>query len=140
MSASPAATPVTAPLALTIATLLLDEDQLAALVTDCVVLSDEVAVAENWEVAPAKGADPDTATETTVGAGDCVLTTGEGAGGDGEPPTQASSSQPAATPAHTTAPQRAAHLNGPTNPMIRREGRVLAPEQSAGRRSWRAVL
>jgi hypothetical protein len=47
MSASPAATPVTAPLALTLATLLFDEDQLATLVTDCVVPSDEVAVAEN---------------------------------------------------------------------------------------------
>ena len=37
-------TPVTAPLALTLATLLFDEDQLAAFVTDCVVPSDSVVV------------------------------------------------------------------------------------------------
>jgi hypothetical protein len=103
MSATPAATPVTAPLALTVATLLFDEDQAAVFVTDCVVASDKVAVAENWVVAPARGADPETATETTAGA-DCVLTTGEGAAVDGELPVQAWSSQPAATPAIMTAP------------------------------------
>jgi hypothetical protein len=112
MSASPAATPVTAPLALTLATLLSDEDQLAASVIDCVVPSDKVAVAENWVVAPARGADPETATETTVGA-DGVLTTGEGAAVDGGVFAQAASSHPAAT-ANMTAPQRAAHLNGIT--------------------------
>ena len=65
-SASPAATPVTTPRALTLATLLFDDDQLARVVTDGVVPSDKVAVAENWAVAPARGADPETATETTV--------------------------------------------------------------------------
>src|SRR5580765_7220124 len=109
MSALPTATPVTAPLALTLATLLFDEDQLARLVTDCVVASDKVAVAENWMVAPATGADPETATETTVGA-DGVVPTGEGAGGDGEF-AQASSNQPAAAAAIMTAAERAAHLN-----------------------------
>ena len=52
MSASPAATPVTAPLAVTVAAALFDEDQLAVLVTDTVVPSDNVAVAENCVVVP----------------------------------------------------------------------------------------
>ena len=47
MSASPAATPVTAPMALTMAAALFDEDQVAMLVTDTVVPSANVAVAEN---------------------------------------------------------------------------------------------
>ena len=49
---------------------------------------------------------------------DCVLTTGEGAVADGGLPAQASSSQPAATPAHVTAPQRAARVNSVTHGMI----------------------
>ena len=52
MSASPAATPVTAPLALTVAAALFDEDHVAMLVTDTVVPSDNAAVAENCVVAP----------------------------------------------------------------------------------------
>ena|SRR5438034_7919019 len=118
MSASPAATPVTTPLALTLATPLFDEDQLAAFVTDNVVPSDKVAVAENCAVAPARGADPETATETTAAA-DGVLTPGEGAAVDEGLPAQASSRQPAATPAHRTAAQRAAHWNSITMSMVR---------------------
>src|SRR5437867_231921 len=116
MSASPAATPVTTPLALTLATPLFDEDHVAVLVTDCVVPSDKAAAAENCEVAPARGADPETATETTVGA-DGVLTD-EGAVGAGLP-AQAWSSQPAATPADMIAPQRAASVNGLTIGIVR---------------------
>ena len=108
MSASPVATPVTPPLALTVATPLSDEDQLARFVIDCVVPSDKAAAAENWVVAPMRGDDPETATEVTVGA-DGVLTTGEGAVTDDGPPAQAASSYPAATPATMTAAQRAAH-------------------------------
>jgi hypothetical protein len=93
---------------------LFDEDQLAAFVTDCVAPSDKVAVAENCDVDPARGADPETATETTVGADD-VLATIEGAVVDGGLPAQAWSSQPAATPTNTTTPQRAAHLNSATD-------------------------
>jgi len=86
MSASPAATPVTPPPALTRATLLVDEDQAAAFVTDRVVPSDKVAVAENWVVAPARGTSPETATETT-GSADGMLTTSEGAAVDDGRPT-----------------------------------------------------
>ena len=118
ISASPAATPVTSPLALTLATPLFDEDHAAVVVTDCVVPSDKVAVAANCAVAPARGADPETATDTTMGA-----TVDEGAEVDRALPAQPSSSQPAATPASTTAPQRAAHVNGLTSAWYVEQGR-----------------
>jgi hypothetical protein len=120
MSASPAATPVTAPLALTLATLLFDEDQLAAFVTDCVVPSDDVVVAENWVVAPARGAEPETVTEATVGA-DGALPGLEGAASGEGLPAQPASSQPAASPAHTATPQRAAHCLTAHDTAPRRE-------------------
>jgi hypothetical protein len=113
MSASPAATPVTAPLALTVAAAVFDEDQLAVLVTGTVVPSDNVAVAENCAVVPTWGADPDTPTETTVafGAGVDVLA------GEGDVEgllEQASRSQPVVTRARRTAPRRACRVSGVT--------------------------
>src|SRR5579862_5595489 len=104
MSASPAVTPVTTPLALTLATPLFEEVHAAALVTACVVPSASAAVAENCVAAPVIGADPETAIDTTAAAVD-VLTAGEGATLDPGLPVQASSRQPAATPASMTAQQ-----------------------------------
>ena len=129
MSASPAATPVTIPLALTPAILLFDEDQLARLVTGCGVPSANVAVAENCAAAPVRGADPETATETTAGA---VPTAGEGAEVDAGLPVHASSRQPAATPANMTAPQRAAHVDGLTISIVAQDSgpRVVPPDKS----------
>src|SRR5579862_7553330 len=109
MSASPAATPETRPLALTAAILPFDEDQLAAVVTGFVAPSDSVAVAENCAVAPTRGADPETAIETTAAGADVFDVFDEGTEGE---PAHASSRLPAAAPASIRAPQRAAHRSG----------------------------
>src|SRR5262245_6179710 len=66
MSASPAATPDTTPLAFTVATAVLDEVQVACAVTFCVLALENVAVAVNCAVAPGAGAEPVTATDVTV--------------------------------------------------------------------------
>jgi hypothetical protein len=56
------------PVADTVASALLDDDQTAVDVTSCVVPSDIVAVALNWELGPAlrDGADPVTLSDETV--------------------------------------------------------------------------
>jgi hypothetical protein len=62
----PGATPVTRPLADTVASALFDDVHVAVLVTSCVVPSDSVATAENWDVPPIAGAAPVTAIDATV--------------------------------------------------------------------------
>ena len=74
MSASPAATLVTAPFA-TVATAVFDELHVATAVTSCVVPFDSVAVAENEAVEPAAAAVPLTEMLTTVGAGAAPIVT-----------------------------------------------------------------
>jgi hypothetical protein len=69
ISPSPAATPVTIPLLLTLAMEVFDEDQVACVVTACVVVSENVAVAENCTLPPTTGAMPLKDTSETVRVG-----------------------------------------------------------------------
>jgi len=67
-----AATPVTTPVGETVAAAMLDVDQVATLVTFCVVPSDIVAVAVSCEVVPTAGTDPVTLIDDTVAEGEVV--------------------------------------------------------------------
>src|SRR6516164_5588629 len=68
MSASPALSAVTRPVFDTVATVVLEDCQVACEVTLCVVPFDSAAVALNCEAAPTFGAVPPIDTEVTVGA------------------------------------------------------------------------
>ena len=65
MTALPLATAVTTPLPDTVAADVFDDDQLAWLVTSCVVPLESVAVAVNCDVAPTVGVAPLTLTDVT---------------------------------------------------------------------------
>src|SRR5215813_2976467 len=66
MSTSPAATPVTVPLLLTVAMVVFEDDHAACVVTVWLALFDSVAVATNCAVAPTTGEVPLTTTADTV--------------------------------------------------------------------------
>jgi hypothetical protein len=99
ISTSPAATADTTPPAVALAMVPSEELQVATFVTVNVVPSDSVAVAENGAVAPTTGAEPATATETTVEAAG-VLELDVGAVGGGAP-LQAISREAGAIPARS---------------------------------------
>jgi hypothetical protein len=73
---------------LTVATVWLDDVQLARLVTFCVVPVESVAVAANCADPPTLGADPVTETDVTVGAGGVVVAV-DGPAGTVVPPPHA---------------------------------------------------
>src|SRR5713226_6893808 len=99
MSASPALTAVTTPLASTVATLMFDDCHVAWLVTACTVPFDIAAMASNDAVAPITGAVPLTETDRTVGV-EFV-----GAAGADEPlPPQQTASTAIATQTRKTPP------------------------------------